>query len=405
MNLKKLLGMLHLWLGLATGLVIVVSFVPAALFVWDKELTNWYYGAYVYVEPSSSEKLPLSVLFTAAQKAVDPSHRVEDVEIENDPRKAYVFSTYRAVPEDQHGWTYFSEMAYWEHIYVNPYTGQVTGVVNKLTDWIYLTRVLHQQLLLNYKTGHLIVGMATLLLFIMVASGLVLWWPRNKAALKQRFTIKWNARWRRKNYDLHNVGGFYSFLLILIFATTGLVWTFDWWTNGIYRLLGDDPATVFPKHEQPLLTGQQLSLQPLDIAFADVLTRKATWVSLYLSLPGAYGDEANKEINAYLLYDENSGWEESNEYAYHPETGLLHHARTHEQKTLGAKWRNSNYAIHVGSIYGWPTKILATFTALFCASLPVSGFLIWWGRRKKTRRQSRQSREAHVAGKKHLLVK
>lgn len=392
MIFKKISSTLHLWLGLATGIIVIASFLPAAVFVWDEELTNWYYKDYVYVEPTDKGRLPISDLFKNAQKAVNPDHIVDNVEVKNSADKAYVFSTYKSVPENETGWTYFSEMEYWENIYVNPYTGEVQGTVDKTTDWIYLTRVLHQQLLLNYEVGHLIVGITTLILFVMVITGLVLWWPRNKAAIKQRFAIKWNARWRRKNYDLHNVGGFYSFILILLFAITGLVWTFSWWTNGIYRILGDDPKQVFPKHEQPVLSGLKISKNPIDIAFEDLILRKSNiWLSCYMTLPGAYGDTTNKEIAAYLLYDENSGWEESNEYNYHPETGKIHHATTHEQKTLGAKWRNSNYAIHVGSIYGLPTKILASLTALFCASLPITGFYIWWGRKNKRKPVNHQS--------------
>ncbi|NLE31428.1 MAG: PepSY domain-containing protein [Bacteroidales bacterium] len=43
-----------------------------------------------------------------------------------------------------------------------------------------------------------------------------------------------------------------------------------------------------------------------------------------------------------------------------------------------------NYDIHVGSIGGWAGKFLLFFVSFFIASLPVSGFLIWWQRRKKT---------------------
>jgi uncharacterized iron-regulated membrane protein len=42
-----------------------------------------------------------------------------------------------------------------------------------------------------------------------------------------------------------------------------------------------------------------------------------------------------------------------------------------------------NYDIHVGAILSLPGKILAFFASLICASLPVTGFIIWWGRRKK----------------------
>jgi len=43
----------------------------------------------------------------------------------------------------------------------------------------------------------------------------------------------------------------------------------------------------------------------------------------------------------------------------------------------------ANYDIHVGAILGLPTKIIAFIVSLICASLPVTGFMIWWGRRKK----------------------
>lgn len=42
-----------------------------------------------------------------------------------------------------------------------------------------------------------------------------------------------------------------------------------------------------------------------------------------------------------------------------------------------------NYDIHVGAIWGLPGKILAFFVSLMAASLPITGFYIWWGRRKK----------------------
>jgi uncharacterized iron-regulated membrane protein len=42
-----------------------------------------------------------------------------------------------------------------------------------------------------------------------------------------------------------------------------------------------------------------------------------------------------------------------------------------------------NYDIHTGAIWGLPGKILAFCASLIAASLPVTGFMIWWGRRKK----------------------
>jgi len=57
-----------------------------------------------------------------------------------------------------------------------------------------------------------------------------------RKAIKQRFKIKWNAKRKRLNWDLHAIIGFYlSFILILI-TFTGLVMSYDWAENLIYKL-------------------------------------------------------------------------------------------------------------------------------------------------------------------------
>ena len=381
MQFKKIIGKMHLWLGLTSGLVVFVSMLAAALFVWDEELTDWYYADCVFVKEEPTRQ-PVSELFATARQAL-PGKEISGVEILHHPNRAYVFTAYQENSQPS-GWTHWDDYDYWYQVYVNPYTGQVTGIVNMLTNWIDLTRRLHQNLLLRYDIGHWVIGGATLVIFVMVFTGLVLWFPKNKKVLRQRLKIKWNARWRRVNYDIHNVGGFYTYLLILLFAATGLVWTFDWWTDGIYRLLGNDPDEVFAPHAPPVLQGQPAP-HAADVALDDVLQRRQSWQRIYLDLPGA---EAEGKIAAFVEFDGSSGWQESDEYTYHPETGQLHWQRRQEDKLLGEKWRNSNYPIHVGSIYGLPTKLLASFVALFCASLPVTGFMIWWGRKKKKSRAS-----------------
>ncbi len=122
--------------------------------------------------------------------------------------RAYVFQTYQ---ESQHpGWTVFAQYDYWEEIYVDPATARVLGVVSVPHNWVEGLRLAHQQLLLRYEVGHLIVGTATLaLLAAVMSSGLYLL-PRTRAALRPRLTLKPNVRWRRRNYDLHTVGGFYG---------------------------------------------------------------------------------------------------------------------------------------------------------------------------------------------------
>lgn len=54
-----------------------------------------------------------------------------------------------------------------------------------------------------------------------------------------------------------------------------------------------------------------------------------------------------------------------------------------KEATAADKVLRMNYDIHVGGILGLPGKLLALFVSLIAASLPVTGFFIWWGRRSK----------------------
>ena len=389
---KKIMVQIHLWLGLVSGLVIFVSMTSAAIFVWDEELTNWYHADKVFVPEVKSQTVPFDQIRETALSAAN-GYPVEFVRVNRDPGYAYVFSTY-ADSEDP-GWTWASTIDSWSVIYVDQYTGRLLGVVDKRYDWIFCTRMLHQKLLLGGIIGEYAVGIATLIMFVSIITGIVLWWPKNFKALKQRVWFRWKSttRWRRKNYDIHNIGGIYTYVFILIFGITGLVWTFNWWTNGIYRLLGNDPEKVFAQVPEPPDTETKHS-NVYDKILQDVRSRVKNWERIGISLLSEPSDTA-QTISAYVSYTSGtSGWEEGNGFYYNSLTGELYHTITHDDLTLGAKWRYSNYSIHVGSIYGLPTKILACLVALFCATLPVTGFVIWWGRRKKKKKAP-----VNVAGK------
>jgi uncharacterized iron-regulated membrane protein len=59
-----------------------------------------------------------------------------------------------------------------------------------------------------------------------------------------------------------------------------------------------------------------------------------------------------------------------------------------DKASIADKMFRMNYDIHTGAIIGLPGKFLAFFASLIAASLPVTGFLIWWGRSKKNREEA-----------------
>lgn len=84
----------------------------------------------------------------------------------------------------------------------------------------------------------MIVGTSTLMFVFVLISGVVVWWPRTRKALKNSLKIVANKGWRRFWYDLHVAGGMYALVFLLAMALTGLTWSFQWYRTGFYKTFG-----------------------------------------------------------------------------------------------------------------------------------------------------------------------
>ena len=95
--------------------------------------------------------------------------------------------------------------------------------------------------------GKMIVGVSTLLLVFVLISGIVIWWPRTRKALKNSLKITATKGWRRFWYDLHVAGGMYALIFLLAMALTGLTWSFPWYRTAFYKSSGWKYSNVPPK--------------------------------------------------------------------------------------------------------------------------------------------------------------
>ena len=110
-------------------------------------------------------------------------------------------------------------------VYMNPYTGEILKVKSasrgESPDFFRFMLNGHRALWLPYTIGRPIVGVAVLIFVVLLLSGLVLWWPVKwiKSIRDKSFKIKWDASFKRVNYDMHNVFGFYSMIFLLFIST------------------------------------------------------------------------------------------------------------------------------------------------------------------------------------------
>jgi uncharacterized iron-regulated membrane protein len=376
--MKKAIGQIHLWLGLTSGLVVFIVSVTGCIYVFEEELSSVFYRHRREVNvPPGPIQLPLSVLWQSAQKELGADHPIQSVEIPTAPGRTYVFRA--AQIRNKKAWTHFGEIVYQRRLYIDPYTGQV--VKNENTKYEFFTVVLrlHRNLLLNREVGTTIIGISVLIFVLLLISGIVLWWPKNKRSIKSRISLEWKrtTRWKRKNYDLHNVPGFYSMLLLLIIALTGLVWSFDWFDHSVQWIANGGAKPAKQKALFSDTTGVGSGM-PIDIVYAYLTDTDPDAVELSLNFP----EKAKGVITASARHQVHSRYR-AVRYQFDQYTGKPLSIATFGQKSGGEKLRAMNYDIHTGSILGLPGKILACFASLISASLPITGFMIWYGRRKK----------------------
>ena len=199
-----------------------------------------------------------------------------------------------------------------------------------------------------------------------------------RKSLKQALSFKWKKTtgWKRKNYDLHRIFGFYFFLLALISGLTGLMWASKSFNQSVKWVA--DGGQIIVEQELPQAEESDTVNLPLQEIFSQTLVEipQSKYILIRKhskeSVPFIVRSYVHKTLNYTRI-----------EMYYDRETASLISSRTFSDKNNGEKIQALNYDIHVGTIGGWPTKVITFLMSLTVASLPITGFLIWRGRRKK----------------------
>jgi len=386
---KKWTGKLHLWLGLSVGLIIFIVSITGTLFVFKDEVENFTRKEVIYHnEQNIAQKqvLPIRTLEKMVDEQVKEKFKIHWVNVPIDKKMSYQFYWYEHNTET---WNYFDEFPIYKLAYVNPYNGKVLKVYDEKNGFFNIVKSIHWSFLLKQDWGKYVVGIPVIIFIIMLISGIILWWPKNKAARKQRFSFKWEnvKSWKRKNYDLHNVLGFYASIFALIFSITGLFYAFFVVQAMIYFVFSGG-STAYPDFSH-ITTKAPIEMRTdstLDKVIATVQAKYPDSYGFSVDLGHPHMDDhEHPNFEVYVKHLSYS-YHKSSSLIFDENSGELLHTHDMKDKNFGEKTVGANYDIHVGSILGLPTKIIAFIVSLICASLPVTGFLIWWGRRKKTKK-------------------
>jgi uncharacterized iron-regulated membrane protein len=392
--MKVFFRRIHLYLGLAAGLVILSCCLTGAILVFEKDLQMALNKKRYYVEAQSNQ-LSIDQLLKKVQKDF-PGAKINGVKIYEDAKRSAEINVSfppkknskkeasktgepkkSAAPQRQPGFT----------IFVNPYTGAILEKYSYRETWFYQVFALHRWMLdSNSSIGKLITGISTLIFLFILITGIILWWPKTKRILKQRLKIKWNAGWKRINHDLHLVFGFYSAIFLFIFAFTALAWSFEWVNKGIYKVTNSPMKASAPPKSNYISDAKQISF---DNALSSAKTVYANVEFYNIAMP----KDSAEAINVTTL-NKNAAHESATDAVYIDQySGKVLGKMEFGNRSLGAKVRSSFKPIHTGSIWGTPSKIIAFIVCLLGVTFPVTGMIMRINRTGKKKNLIKRSLE------------
>lgn len=365
-HIKQLMKWLHLWPGIISALILIFVCITGTIFVYSDELIEWSAGDARYVQEVLPNRLPAEKMMEILKETYPDRQSPAYLVVYRDPHRSVRFNTY-------------SREIGLRMVYMDPYTGKILKD-DPTVYFFYTVAHLHNSLLLG-KTGQWIIDIATLVFLIELITGIYLWWPRkwNKSARKGAFTVKWRAPFKRVNYDFHKVFGFYGILFFVILIFTGLIIAFEPLGNATMRLFGG----VDPHHWKPerVFTEEDKSHatfhinDAVDEAFRMYPDKKEAQVATYKMDTPYYTVRVSNRIGLKSA--------ESPENIFFDRiTGKV--ATDIPQTVIkGNQLENTIWVLHTGNWMGPIGKLLTFLAGLIGTLLPISGFLIWWKKKRK----------------------
>ena len=418
--MRKLFAKIHLWLSIPFGIIIAIICLTGAILVFETEIQELCHPSHYFVKEVKGEPLPPAALIESARRQLPDSIKINGIRVTPDPKRTYQL----VLPGKKAA------------AFIDPYTAEVTGINDGQGFFMQMMR-LHRWLLDSYKRdgsfslGKALVGYSTLILAIILISGIVIWYPRNRKALKNRLKIKANAGWYRFFYDLHVAGGFYSTLLLLVLTLTGLTWSFGWYRDAFYTAFGVE--TTQPQAHAPAPSAQQE--QPEDKKpgergrgergsddrgandrpagekregnrergghpersgsserkerqqkRTDYTVRANVLSDLQPRYP-AYNSITIQDGSASVSAARYGNTRGSDRYTFDATTGQITDIQLYKDLPKSGKIRGWIYSVHAGTWGGMTTKILSCLVSFLGAVFAITGYYFWIKKKMRKRKK------------------
>lgn len=369
-RLKKTAGKLHLYLGLFSGAIVLILAITGACLSFQDEIRDWS-ANYKTVK---SEDKP----FITASKVKQIAQSVF-------PDKAIHGAVFGQKTEAIEVIFYESEPAFYQKVYLNPYSGDVLHIEDYFSGFLAFMLEGHTRLWLPRSIGSVLVSYGTFVFLWVIVSGLILWWPKNRRHFKQSLKLKWTKRTspKKKVLTLHAFLGFYGSIFALLIAITGAIMGINWFYFIVFKAAGGSksPRFIVPPSKVVQVDSTQRALA-LDALIPKIRREIPQHQNLELHYPDS------DSLSVYVEVSYTPGVYYNSDYRFYDQYSLeeLNPKSiygVYAEADVADKVIRMAYDVHVGAILGLFGKIVMFLASLLIAILPVTGFLIWNRRRKE----------------------
>jgi len=353
---RKVLFQIHLWIGVFLGLYVVAISISGSLLVFERNLLD------------DTPRLPQAAVpgpanwgqMSSAALRSFPGSSLENIDMRTTNRRVALIGLKDAGRD--------------RIVFVDSFTGGILGseVLQERHPAVEFSERLHNELAAG-AIGAAFNGVGGGLLFLMSATGIVLWWP-GRRNWKRALKVKWNARWARLNWDLHSAFGFWCLLFVAMWGLSGCYFIFPKPFNSLITPFSSmshlqDAPSDWRVGDKVLpvdwFMGKAEELYPEDklaYVYMDVY-RPHGVVKVFLS--------PNPARPLSLLEDV---------VTFQPATGAMLSNITSANWTIGERISLGSYSVHFGDFGGISVKILWAALGLVPVLLVITGYLMWWNR-------------------------
>jgi uncharacterized iron-regulated membrane protein len=359
---RKAIFQIHLWVGVVLCLYVLIIGVTGSILVFESEIEH---------EVFSNLWRSSSATYTAGSETANfPS-------VINTIRREYsgyqITAAYMPDKAGANFEVFVDKNEQFRYVFLNGKTGRIVGDIDPDHSWLIWIIDLHFRLLAG-RIGSILNGIGAACLLLLCFTGAIVWWSGWRHWTRG-LKVSVHRSWKRINFDLHSSVGFWTLLILSMWAFSGVyfIWPkpIESFVNRFSSVASANPPNfVVPsRSDKPWVDLstmiQQAELSSPNASFAGAFFPESNGSALTLLM--ARGAQRDFTRMDYIYFDPATG----------RQLALWHRGVT---DTWGGKFIFWLRPLHFG--YYWGLAIKITWAVLGCALplLSITGVLMYWNR-------------------------